>query len=169
VLSALGVELRMEPIGYECVVVGARDKIDGTAPATVTAIGAATRHKLLATEAHAPVAAVTGLNLDVDFVDEHRAWARTGEEVAGARESPGLRLGVGDGNDADATAVRAVVRELDVPRDLRKQRVVFAEPHIWTRLETPTSLPHEDRSTGHQVAVKALYAQPLGVTVASVS
>ena len=46
-------------------------EVDRAAPATVAAVGTAARHELLATEAHAAVAAVTGDRDDVDFIDEH--------------------------------------------------------------------------------------------------
>ena len=69
--AAFGVKLAIESEGDERVDVGAGDGVDGTALASVAAVGAAARDELLAPEAHAAGAAVAGLYEDVDFVDEH--------------------------------------------------------------------------------------------------
>ena len=69
--AALGGKLWCETEMNESVAVGIGDEIDGAALAAVTAIGAAARHELLAPEAECPAAAVAGLDVDVDFVDEH--------------------------------------------------------------------------------------------------
>ncbi len=47
------------------------DEEDRAAPPAVTAAGPAARHAHLAAEGHAAVAPVAGLDVDVDFVDEH--------------------------------------------------------------------------------------------------
>ena len=47
------------------------DEIDGAAGAAVAAVGSAARDELLAAEAQRAAAAVAGLDVDVDFVDEH--------------------------------------------------------------------------------------------------
>ena len=46
------------------------DRVHGAADAAVAAVGPAARNELLTAEAERPAAAVTGLNVDVDFVDE---------------------------------------------------------------------------------------------------
>ena len=71
VAAAARVKLSIESEGYERVDVGAGNGKDGTALASVTTVGAAARNELLAPEAHAAGAAVSGLYEDVDFVDEH--------------------------------------------------------------------------------------------------
>ena len=65
------VEFAIESEGNERVDVGAGNREDGTAFASIAAVGAAARDELLAPEAHAAGAAVPGLYEDVDFVDEH--------------------------------------------------------------------------------------------------
>jgi hypothetical protein len=50
---------------------GSCDDVDRTTRAAIAAIGAATRHELLATKTQAAVAAVAGADVDVHLVDEH--------------------------------------------------------------------------------------------------
>ena len=70
--------------------------------------------------------------------------------------------------DADHSALRAVILELDLSIDLRKQRVVFPETDIQSRPEPPAALTHENRSAGHDIAVVALDAESLRVAVTAV-
>ena len=78
-LAALRLELGMEAVGDEGVLVRAGDEVDRSARAAVAAVRAAARHAHLAAEGHAAVAAVAGVDLNVDFVDEH------GDERSGGR------------------------------------------------------------------------------------
>jgi len=71
VSAAFGVKFAVEAIGDERVEVSAGDRVYGPAVAAVSAVRSAARHELLAPEAHAPVAARTCLDEDVDFIDEH--------------------------------------------------------------------------------------------------
>ena len=61
----------LEPEIEERIEIGIRDEIDVPARSAVTAVRAAARNELLATEAHGAAAAVAGGNADVDFVYEH--------------------------------------------------------------------------------------------------
>ena len=96
--------------------------------------------------------------LNVDFVDEHRR----------ERRLPADQL-CSTGTDADHAAVRAVIGELHVARDLGEERVVLAAADVQARLEAAAALAHEDRAAGHEVAVEPLDAQPLRVAVAPVA
>ena len=178
--SALGVELGVEAEGDQGVLVRTGDQEDRAALAAVAPVGAAAGHTIFATEAHATVTAVTGMNLDVDFVDEHGGLelAAEGNESIGAR--PGLAsrvrpelalrlLGGRERNDADATAHGAVVRELHVPGDLGEQGVVLAPSHVQAWTEALTTLPDENRPAGNEVPVVRLDTKTLRVAVASVS
>ncbi len=69
--AAARVEFAIESEGDERVDVRAGDGVDGPALASVAAVRAAARDELLAPEAHAAGAAVSGFYEDVDFVDEH--------------------------------------------------------------------------------------------------
>ena len=69
--AALGGELRREAEVNERVAVRIGDEIDRAALAAVAAVGAAARDELLAPEAEGAAAAVAGVDVDVDFVDEH--------------------------------------------------------------------------------------------------
>src|SRR5439155_22947381 len=71
--------------------------------------------------------------------------------------------------NADHAAVRAVILEFHAPRDLRKDRVVFAEARVEPRSEPAATLPHDDRAAAHHVPVVRLHAEPLGVGVAAVA
>src|SRR5215207_9102573 len=72
-------------------------------------------------------------------------------------------------DDADASAVLAVVLEPDLAIDLREQRVVLAEADVQARIEAPTLLAHQNGTTGDEVAIVPLDAQPLGIAVAAVA
>jgi hypothetical protein len=61
-----GIELKVD----EGVAMRIRHRVHGTTHAAVPAVGTAARHKLFTAEAERTAAAVTGLNVDVDFVDE---------------------------------------------------------------------------------------------------
>ena len=60
------------------VVALARLHDDVAAASAVAARGAPARHKLLAPEGHAAVAAVAGLHADFGFIDKHRGSAIAG-------------------------------------------------------------------------------------------
>ena len=70
--AALGGELGMEAVVDEGVGVRARDDVDRTAGAAVSAARTAARHELLAPERQAAAAAAAGFDVDVDFVYKHR-------------------------------------------------------------------------------------------------
>ena len=72
-------------------------------------------------------------------------------------------------NDADPSAMCAMVRELDATSDLGEQRIVFASADIRARPEPLASLTYQDRAAGHQVAVESLDAEPLRVAIAPVT
>ena len=63
----------------------------------------------------------------------------------------------------------AVVLEADLAVDLRKQRVILAEPDVEPGLETPSLLPHEDRPASDEIAVVALDAETLRIAVPAVA
>src|SRR4029078_5648788 len=71
VAAAVGLELRVIAEADQRVQVGGCGEVHRATPAAVAAVGTAARPELLATEAHAAVAAVTGGRDDVDFIDEH--------------------------------------------------------------------------------------------------
>ena len=62
-----------------------------------------------------------------------------------------------------------MVFKADTARDLREERVVFAEPDVQPGREAPAALPYENRSAGHDVAVMTLDAEPLRIAVAAVA
>src|SRR6185369_6632439 len=70
--SALGVIVALVPEVEQRGERGIGFEEHGAAIASVAAVGAAAGDELLATEAHAPGAAVAALHEDVDLVDEHR-------------------------------------------------------------------------------------------------
>src|SRR6185369_2162847 len=82
VRAAFGFELGMEPEIDQRVLGGCGDDVDRTTRAAVAAVRAAARHKLLATETQAAIAAVAGADVDVHLVDEHlyqyRVWSCRG-------------------------------------------------------------------------------------------
>src|SRR3972149_11803175 len=63
----------------------------------------------------------------------------------------------------------AVIFELHAARDLREDGVVLAEASVEPRPKPPASLPDDNRTPGHHVAVVRLDAEPLRVRVAAVA
>jgi len=160
--AALGAMDGMKSKREKRIEMRARLEIDRTTAAAVTPIGPAPRHEFLPTKAQTPIPAVTGCDLDVDFVDEHTA---SGETRAACLDR-GLRV---EWKYADDPPAGAVILEPHTSRDLGVERIVFAESDVEARLKPPPALPHENRATGDDVAVEPLHAQALRVTVASVS
>ena len=69
--AAFSFEFGMEAVTDERVLMRAADQIDRAASASVSAARTSARDELLPAERHAPVAAATRLNVNIDFVDEH--------------------------------------------------------------------------------------------------
>jgi hypothetical protein len=67
----VGVKLWMKPKAHERIEVWARDEIHRSASASVSAVRPSSRDELLAAKTEAAATAVTGRDLDLDFVDEH--------------------------------------------------------------------------------------------------
>ena len=74
-----------------------------------------------------------------------------------------------DRNDADATAVLAVILETDFAVHFGEERVVLAEPDVEPWLEPATLLSHEDGTARDEVAVVTLHAESLRIAVAAVA
>ena len=70
--SATGGEDLLESIIEEGIEIRVGNEVDGTAVATVAAVGPTARHELLAAEAHRPAAAVPRGDVNVYFINEHR-------------------------------------------------------------------------------------------------
>src|SRR5207237_3533317 len=71
--------------------------------------------------------------------------------------------------DADEAAQLSLVLEPDDPWHFGVQGVISAAPHILSRLEPRTTLTNDDRAAGHELSVKSLHSQPLGVGIASIA
>src|SRR5271166_5915061 len=161
----------------------AHDEHIAAAPA-VAAVGTAARHVRFAAEAHAAVAAGSGLDVDPRAIVQHadhrdsrtdairRARARRDRRPAAARLAAALcaarsaLLGVGQHAD-HATAPAA--GELHGACGARVERVVFADADAGARLEAGAALAHDDLAAGDGLAGERLDAQPLGVGVATVA
>jgi len=164
--TAFRAELAVESECDEGVDMWAGDSVDGPALASVAAVRSAAGDELLAPEAHGAGAAVPGLYEDVDFVDEHEG----GGKVKGERVTfPLLSRVYHHRQDADSASPGAVVFKTHAARDLREESVVLAEADVDARRETATALAHQNRSTGHDVAVVALHAEALRIAVAAVA
>ena len=184
--TALGGELGVEAEVDEGVAMRVGDQEHRAALAAVAAIRPAARDELLAAEAQAAAAAVTGLDVDVGFVDEHVRWSPGRREGHGHHGAAGgspcgapprrrdWRVARGPWDlfgreDRDEPAPRAVVLELHRAGDLGKQRVVLAEADVEAGLVLAAALADEDRPAGDEVAVGPLDAEPLRVRVAPLS
>ncbi len=66
-------------------------------------------------------------------------------------------------------AHRALVDELDAPRDLGEEGVVFAASNVQSRLNSRATLADDDRASGNQLSAESFEPKPLRVRVAPVS
>jgi hypothetical protein len=71
--------------------------------------------------------------------------------------------------DADSAASCAMIFKPYTSVDFREQRIVFAEADVDAWREPAAALPHENRSTRHDIAVVALHAEALRIAVAAVA
>src|SRR6266481_208835 len=63
---------------------------------------------------------------------------------------------------------RSLVEELDAPRDLGEESVVFAASNVQSRLHPRAPLADDDRAARHQLSSESLEAKPLCVRVAPI-
>ena len=71
----------MEPVVDEGIRVWAGDDVNGAAMSAVAAARSTARHPLLASERKAAAPSVTGFDVNVDFVNEHRKSGDGGDLV----------------------------------------------------------------------------------------
>src|SRR5262245_26311615 len=71
------------------------------------------------------------------------------------------------GADAHVARISASF-ELHVAVDLREERVIGAEPHVQTGLESGPALPDQDGAARHELAGEALHAEHLRIGVPAV-
>lgn len=72
-------------------------------------------------------------------------------------------------NDADAPAVRSMIRKLDPASHLGEQGIVLTATHIRAGAKSLAALSDEDRAARHQVAIESLDAEALRIAVAPVT
>src|SRR5438067_830379 len=113
VCSAVGGKLRMESVVDEGVDVRAGDDEDRSAVSAVAAAGPAARDALLAPEREASAPAISGFDVNVDFVYKQSLCWRLLNRL-----------------NADHAAVRAVVLELHAAGDLREGDIRRAREHL---------------------------------------
>src|SRR5437764_616875 len=152
VCSAVGGKLRMESVVDEGVDLRAGDDEDRSAVSAVAAAGPAARDALLAPEREASAPAISGFDVNVDFVYKQSLCWRLLNRL-----------------NADHAAVRAVVLELHAAGDLREDRVVFAEARVEARAEAPPALADDDGAAADEIAVVRFDAEALRVAVAAVA
>ena len=87
-----GATVRLPAVGLQIAFVTVADQHDVAALAAVTAVGSALRDEFLTTEADAAVAAVTGLQFNLGFVDKHFSYARASPAPRARRKGGGLAL-----------------------------------------------------------------------------
>ena len=79
VAAAIGFEFAIVAVAEQRIVVRIRFQVNAAAVAAVAARRPAARHKFLAAERNAAVAAVAGLNVDFGFVNEHHGTSSLAE------------------------------------------------------------------------------------------
>ena len=87
-----GATVRLPAVGLEIAFVTIADQDDVAALAAVTAVGSALRDEFLTTEADAAVAAVTGLQFNLGFVDKHFPYGRGSPAPRARRKGDRLTL-----------------------------------------------------------------------------
>jgi hypothetical protein len=155
----LGVEAEVQ----QSVHLFVRDEIDIAAASAVPAARTASRHVLFAPKRQAAVSAVSGLDVNPRFVDEHRKAAGLG---ATRRPNPDFVLLYGVHPYVFAQA--ATVPELHYARDRGKQSVVFAQPDVLAGLVASPALADDNGAAGHRLACKYLHAEPLRIRIPTV-
>jgi hypothetical protein len=71
--------------------------------------------------------------------------------------------------NADLLLILSVRLELDKSVSHREQSVILAQSDIQAGLDMRAVLAHDDRARAHELAVKTLDAEPLGIAVATVA
>ena len=94
VAAARGGVVGSEPEMNQGVAMGVGDERNRSAFAAVAAIGTAARNEFFPAKTEAAATAVAGLDVDVDFVDEHRR-SEIREQTSGIRHQ-----GIGKGADS---------------------------------------------------------------------
>ena len=150
--SALGLMFGIKPEMEQRVVVVARDHDNIAAAASIAAARTASGHEFLAPERKTSVAAVAGLHLNFDFVNEQL------ERTAGSRLAA----------YADEFAHATAIAKLDNARYLGEERVVLTAADILAGFVAGASLTDQDGAAGHQLAAERLHAEPLCIRIATV-
>src|SRR5581483_11564725 len=118
---------------------------------TITTARASARNILLPPEGQAAIPAVSGFYRNRNFIDKH--------------DSRSLRL---RGDHVDAFPEPSPIAEFHRSRNGCKQRVIFAEPHIASRLVARPALPDDDGSARDKLPRENFDAQTLRIRIASV-
>ena len=187
VTAPVSLEFTIVAIAEKRVVVGIGLEIDAPAIAAVAATGAAARNIFFAAKCDTAVAAVAGFYENLCFVNKHKiSFFRSAlgiQQVCAPdnkkrplpgqrprrRESGPLqnaaptRTSVHSGDDADEAAATALVFELHMTGDERKQRVILTLPDILAGLVLRAALADENRARVNELASETLYAKPLTV------
>jgi hypothetical protein len=148
-------------------------KRDAAAVAAVAAVGPAEGHELLAPEAHAAAAAVSGLDLDARFVDEFHG------DVPAPTKNPACEPGFFDrgqrGSNYSASTLTKVC--FSAPFFENFTRPGLRANSVWS-VPMPTfgagahrgaALTDQDVAGEHGLAAELLHAQALAVRFAAVT
>ncbi len=133
--------------------IDAENNIPASAP--ITTIGTSAGNILLPSKADATVSSSPGLHTYIYAIDESH---RTGEDISGLFSSI----------DADLLAGFVLALELDYTVYLRKQGVVFSEPHIDAWVEFRSTLSNQDVAGTNHFTGEAFHTSALGPAVPSV-
>ncbi len=137
-----------------------RFEVDRAATPAIPTRRASAWNKLLAAESGNSVSPISAANMDSCPVDKH---CKTGEQCSSPpdlfarRPEGGLFYRV----DADEAPLPATILKLDETVRLGIERIIAPDADVVARLEARSTLANEDRSTGDQLAPKALHPETL--------
>jgi hypothetical protein len=135
----------LEPEREEGVELSGAAQVDIAPFAAVTSARSSARHKLLASESQASVPAVSGLDVDLGVIDEHRTCGRgvVSQGIERSFSRGDGRISVG-GIHVHKTDFAAPVLKADCAGYGGEQRVVAAAADVQTRFDRRTSLANQN-------------------------
>src|SRR5450830_1873312 len=158
VLAASGFEPRLMAKRIERVHRWVGREVDVAAVAPVAARRSPTGNEFFAPERDAPVATVSGLHMDMGFVDEHDSPTKKKPRNAGLACGRKSRS-VDERLDGDIAAQAPPVAEHHHTGNLRKERVILATADVDARAELRAPLPDDDRAAGDRLPAEGLHAE----------
>jgi hypothetical protein len=161
-----------EAVVHQGIHIAVRHAPDAAAATAVAAIGAAAGDEFLAAETGDAIPALTGVDLDFDFVNEFHGCLKRKSPIGSiglSRSRLPARSGDRWNDTHGLTLVRPLDAELNMPVHLGEQGVILPKTHVQTRMHQGSALANQDAARRNQLPSKALDAKALGFRIAAVA